>query len=132
MALDLSDSDPNSHDALAPVYSALWRDMSTSAWMSDGNIFLSDWLYSDSDTVLHIEDLRCGGRERRLRCRFTLRREGASAEFGGRQLPDRLFCGALLVSGQSEEDVWQVVRRLYSGAVHSSTTMTCSEFVRVR
>ena len=100
--------------------------------MFDGNIFLADWFYGESDAELHIEDLSRSNWGSRLQCRFTLRREAAPAEFGGRQLPDRLFCRALLVPGQSEEEVWQVPRRLYPGAVHSSTTMTCSELVRVR
>lgn len=95
--------------------------------MFDGNIFLGDWHYGDGDTLLHIEDLQCWGGARDLRCRFTLRREGQPAEVGGRPLPDRIFCRASLVPAQSEDRVWQVVRRRYQGDPHSHTTMTCLE-----
>ena len=123
----ISEGDPASEDALPAIYRALWADMSRSAWMLDGNIFLSEWHYGEGDTLLHIEDLRCFERPSNLRCRFTLRREGPPADFDGRPLPERIFCEAPLVPGETDEEVWQVVRRWHPNDPHSFTTISCRD-----
>jgi hypothetical protein len=116
-------------EALArQLRSEIWSDILSNAWIGNGNELLAQWAkagdFRADERPLHIEELLCGGSSDRLRCRFSLVRDGGVAFERGEAVPDRLSCGARF---RRDRDGRWSIPRLPPGPqeAHSRITIRC-------
>jgi hypothetical protein len=105
---------------------AIWYDLQVNALIGNGNWLASLWYNAGSETTpnLHIQDLRCDGRDAAQHCSFALFRDGGASKVLGEDAPDKLGCDATFIRAK-DGDGWAVKHIPPHGAGHSQTTMRC-------
>lgn len=96
------------------LYSAIWSDIQSNAWIGNGNALLAAWSNAGPRQgafrpALHIEELLCNGSEPRLRCEFGLFRDGGAKVYLGSPAPDKLACTADFVRSEGN-GLWSIPR----------------------
>jgi hypothetical protein len=124
--LTTTPSSPPVEEVASQLRSAIWSDLQLNGMIGNGNWLASLWYNAGSPTSpnLHIQDLRCDGRDAPQHCSFTLFRDGGVVKVLGEDAPDKLVCDATFI-GSPDEGGWAIKHVPPHRAGHSQTTMTC-------
>lgn len=127
---------PTAHIQLAPPDEALagqlraeiWSDLQSNALIGNGNELAARWANAANDETetprQHIQNLVCAGGSMRLRCQFSLFREGGVGTWLGETAPDRLACKAPFIRSRTD-GTWSIPRLPPRKGSHSRITIEC-------
>lgn len=119
---------PPAEPLAGQIRAAIWYDLQVNAMIGNGNWLGSLWYNAGSSERpnLHIQALRCRGRNAVIRCAFRLFRDGGPVitVFNGEVAPDTLDCNARFVRAVGE-DGWRVRHIPPRRGGHSRTAMRC-------
>ena len=89
---------PPAEELAGELRQAIWYDLQSNALIGNGNELAARWANANSDRdpapKLHIQDLVCDSKAKRLACEFRLLRDGGVGTYLGETAPDRLACNA--------------------------------------
>ena len=125
---------PPTEELAGELRQAIWYNLQSNALIGNGNELAARWASANSDRdpapQLHIQDLLCDGKAKRLACEFRLLRDGGFGTYLNETAPDLLACNARFL--RADGDGGWSIPRLPPGpnGGHSRITIKCEPVKR--